>query len=440
MTAPFPALASIVTTDFAGVTRGRPVRTDQLDRYAASGIGWVPANISLTPFNVIAEPNPWGSSGDLRIIPDLDAVYTTAQTGAVTPFTLVPGAIVDLDGSPWCCCSRTILADAIAALKAQTGLSVLSTFEQEFQLFGAGLPAAHAFSVAALRRADPFASEILAALEEAGVEPEMFLAEYGDDQFEITQAPAPSLVAADRAVVVREIVREIARNKGWQASFAPKTRIDGSGNGVHIHFSLVDAAGAPVLFDATRPGNLSEIGGAFAAGILAHMPALVALTAPSVPSYYRLQPHFWSAAWTWLGDRDREASLRICPLVTLGGKDPARQFNIEYRAADATANPYLSLAAIIRAGLEGIRRTRPAPPIFSGDPALLSDGERAQKGLMRLPDTLEAALSAFEADAVVRGWFDPLFAETFVGVRRQELRMLAGKPPQAICDLYRDLF
>jgi glutamine synthetase len=435
-----PHLTTIVTTDLAGVTRGRPVLTERLASYKEAGVGWVPANISLTPFNIIADPNPWGSSGDLRILPDLDAVFTTAGTGAATPFSIAAGNIVELDGASWMCCSRTLLARAIADLKTETGLSVLSTFELEFQLLGADLPQAHAFSVAALRRADPLASEILAALAEAGVEPEMFIAEYGEDQFEITHAPAQAMAAADRSVAIREIIREIARNRGWQASFAPKTRLDGVGNGVHIHLSLVDDQGRPVGYDPARPGNLSETAGAFCAGILDHMPALVALTAPSAPSYYRLQPHFWSASWTWLGEKDREASLRICPLVTLGGKDPARQFNVEYRAADATANPYLSLAALIRAGMEGIRRKLASPPIFSGDPALLTDSKRAELGLRRLPDTLEAALVAFQANETVCGWFDPLFIESYLGVRRQELTLLADKQPQEICAIYRDLF
>ncbi|MCV3765724.1 glutamine synthetase family protein [Rhizobium sp. TRM95796] len=440
MNAKLPPLAVIATTDISGVTRGRPVRLDRLEDYAAAGVGWVPANISLTAFNAIADPNPWGSQGDLRLLPDLGAVFTTSGTGAATPFALVAGDIVRLDGRPWSCCSRTILKQAIADLEAETGLRLLATFELEFQIFGADLPEAHAFSVGALRRADPFASEVLAALEEAGVEPEMFLAEYGEDQFEITLAPADALAAADRAVAVREIIREVARNKGWQASFSPKTSLDGVGNGVHIHFSLRDGQDQPAGYDPAQPGCLSAAAGAFCAGILSHLPALTAITAPSIPSYYRLQPHYWSAAWTWLGERDREASLRICPIAGLSGKDPARQHNIEYRAADSTANPYLSLAGLIRAGLEGIRRKLPAPPIFSGDPALLTEGERTELGLRRLPETLEQALAAFEADDRVCGWFDSVFIETYLGVRRQEMKILASSEADEICARYRTLF
>ena len=104
--------------------------------------------------------------------------------------------------------------------------------------------------------------------------------------------------------------------------------------------------GAPATYDAGAPGGvLRELAASFVAGILRHLPALTALTAPSARPYLRLQPHHWSSSYTWFGDRDREASLRICP-VMIGGRDPAAQFNIEYRPADATASPHLALAAI----------------------------------------------------------------------------------------------
>jgi len=411
-----------------------------LDKVAATGVGWVEANLSLTPFNSIVVPNPWGSSGDLRLVPDLEARFRTTLTGSPTPFDMVAGNIVELDGTPWLGCTRTMLIDALAELKAVTGLSLTSAFEQEFQIAGANFAPAHSFSLAALRRADPFAPTLMAALEEAGVAPEVIIAEFGDEQFEVTHAPADALTAADRAVAIREITRELARNSGWHATFAPKATPDGVGNGVHIHFSFTDATGKPVTYDAGKPGGLSDIAGAFCAGVLKHLPAITALTASSVPSYYRLKPHSWSSSYTWLADRDREASLRICPIVTIGGRDPSRQYNIEYRAADATANPYLSLAAIVRAGLEGIKAGLATPPLVTGDPEEMADAEKAKLGLRRLPDSLPAALDTLLADETVTGWFAPAFVETFVGVKRHEVGRLANLDPAGICDLYRKLY
>lgn len=440
MTGPLKDLTGIVTTDIAAVTRGRFVPTESLARISETGVGWLQANLSLTPFNSIADPNPWGSSGDLRLIPDAGARFSTTSTGTATPFDMVPGYLVELDGSPWSCCTRTILRDAATALAAETGLTLVAAVEQEFQVFGANLPDAQVLSFEGLRRADSFAPQIMAALEEAGVEPEVIISEFGQDQFEVTHAPAAALIAADRAVAIREIIREICRARGWRASFAPKTDPASVGNGVHIHFSLRDRDGKAATYDGDGPAGLSARAASFCAGVLRHLPAITALTASSVSSYYRLRPHNWSSSYTWLGDKDREATLRICPTVTIGGRDPSRAFNIEYRAADATANPYLAIAAIIRAGLEGLRADLPAPPIVSGDPSVMSEAERAAKGLVRLPETLTDALAALKADPVVTGWFAPIFVETFIGMKTYEMATLAGLDETGICQRYRDVY
>ncbi|HEV7253901.1 MAG TPA: glutamine synthetase family protein [Mesorhizobium sp.] len=434
-----PALTTVVTTDLAAVTRGRPLTEERLARAAETGIGWVPANLALTAFNTIADPNPWGSAGDLRLVPDLGARFRTGATLAATPFSMAMGDLVELDGRPWASCARTFLRQSLALLKAETGLTLFAAFEHEFQLDGAG-PAAHAFSFEAMRRAGPFVPRLIAALDEAGLEPEMAFAEYGANQFEATLAPAEGLAAADRAVALREITRELARNLGRRASFAPKTALDGVGNGIHVHWSLLDAGGAPAMFDASGPARLSAIAGAFCAGVLRHLPALLAFTAPSECSYFRLKPHGWSASYTWLGERDREATLRICPTVEIGGRDPARQFNVEFRAADATANPYLTLGVIVRAGLEGIRAGLPCPPIASGDPTVMAEEERERLGLRRLPESLGAALEALDADAVARGWFDEKFLATILAVRQAEREALKNRSPAEICSIYRDLF
>jgi glutamine synthetase len=347
--------------------------------------------------------------------------------------------VTELDGAPWSCCVRSQLKAAIADLQVQTGLSLVAAFEQEFLLEAPGLQGAPAFSLQALRRTDPFGPRLVAAFAQAGITAETVLAEYGRDQFELTCAPAQALGAADHAVAIREITREVARNLGWRACFAPKPVADAVGNGVHVHFSLHDAAG-PATYDKRRPGKLSAKAGAFCAGIIRHLPALVAFTAPSLASYLRLQPHSWSSSYTWLGERDREASLRICPIVAIGGGDPAAQFNIEYRAADAAASPYLVLTAIIRAGLAGIAAGLPDPPIVDDDPSAMDDGPRAARGLHRLPQSLAAALDALEGDAAVRGWFAPEFIATYVGMKRKEIDLAAGDDPAALCARYRAIY
>ena len=433
-------LVAIVTTDLTAITRGRSVAARRLDEIATTGVGWLQANLSLTPFSTIVHPNPWGSRGDLRLLPDLKARFRTSATGSATPFDMVPGDLTEIDGTPWIGCTRGLLKSALAELKELTGLTMVAAFEQEFSILDGTFAPGHCLSFAGLRRTDPFGPTVMAALEEAGVSPEVIISEFGRDQFEITHAPADALTAADRAVAIREITREIARNMGWRASFSPKTAPDAVGNGVHIHFSFVDQAGKPATYDSAGPGGLSKFSGAFCAGILRHLPAITALTASSVPSYLRLKPHSWSSSYTWLADQDREAALRICPIVTVGGRDPAKQFNVEYRAADATANPYLSLAAIVRAGLEGCKAKLPTPPLVSGDPTTMSEAERARLGLVRLPETLPAALMAFQADKVVTGWIAPATIETFLGVKQAEIAHTAGLDTATTCALYGTLY
>lgn len=436
----FEPLVGIVTTDLAAITRGRFVAERRLEDVASAGVGWLHANLCLTAFSSIADPNPWGSRGDLRILPDLDARYRTTRTGSPTPFDLVIGNLVELDGVPWSCCCRTLLQQALDDLKAEAGLTLAATFEQEFQLVDAALPPSHSFAYGALRRTDPFGPTLMAALEEAQVRPEVIIAEYGKDQFETTCAPAPAVIAADRCIATREIVRETARNCGWKASFSPKVTPDSVGNGVHIHFSFNDEDGKPATYDGSKGSGLSGVAASFCAGILRHLPAITVLTASSVPSYYRLTPHTWSASYTWLGQQDREASLRICPVVTRNGLDPAPQYNIEYRPADATANPYLALAAIVRAGLEGVRRHLPPPAIVVSDPTLMTPGERESLGLVRLPESLPAALAALEQDETVNAWFDPKLIESFVGVKQSEIATLADRDPASTCEVYRELY
>ena len=432
-------LVTFVTTDIAAITRGRAVSAADLPSALSKGAGWVPANLSLTPFDEIASPNPFGSSGDLRLIPDPKAGVRVEGFAGRTPLHFYHSDITNLDGTPWEGCVRSMLKAAVVDLES-LGLRVVSAFEQEFQVLGANWPVAPSFALSAQRRADPLGPMLMAALAEAGCAPECFLPEYGQDQFEIVCGPAGALQAADRAVTIREITRELVASMGWQASFCPKTDPNGVGNGVHIHLSLTDLQGNPVTFDATRPGRLSRQAGAFAAGIVRHMAALTALAAPSAVSYQRLKPHNWSASWTTLGEKDREATLRICPTSEQPGYDPSRAFNMEFRAADATASPHLSLAMLIRAGIEGVKAGLETPPIIKGDPDDMSAEDRTRLGIRRLPTSLPEALAALDADPVVRGWMSPTFLECWKGMREKELEIVSGLDDTALCRRYAEVY
>jgi glutamine synthetase len=297
-------LVALICCDLGAIVRGRSLPAPDLDAHLAAGVGWVPANHALTPLGPLAEPSPFDSTGDLRLLPDVHTRVRVESGAGDAALELVLCDIVQTDGSPWECCPRSFLRDSLAELRDELGVSLTASFEHEFQL-SADEPPALAFSLEELRRAEPFAGEVMGALAAAGVQPERFFAEFAAHQFEIPVHPAEGLAAADRAVVLREVVRDVARRHERRATFTPLLHPAEAGNGVHIHLSLLDASGRPALYDAARPGCLSELGERFAAGILLHARALTALTAPSPVSATRLSPHHWSAGAVCLGQRNR---------------------------------------------------------------------------------------------------------------------------------------
>jgi glutamine synthetase len=426
-------LVGFLHADISGLLRGRSVPVSELEERLEAGVCWVPADQALTPFGPIAEPNPWGSAGDLRLLPDRDTGVRVDLWEDASPLHFFLCDAANTDGSPWDACPRTLLKDALASLEREAGLLLVASFEQEFLLDSPAFEPGPGFSLEAQRLVEPFGPLAYAALRQAGLEPEVFLPEYGPGQYEIPCAPAKGVAAADRAAAMREVVREVARALGYRASFAPMADPEGVGNGVHVHMSLVDLEGRPVLFDAVRPGNLSLVGARFAAGILEHLPAVCAFTAPSVVSYLRLGPHHWSAGFGTLSERDREAAIRIPPLVELANSDPARQYNLEFRAADAAACPHLALAVLVLAGLRGIREELPEPPLTRGD---LGEEERRRLGVKALPNSLEEALRALEADEVVRSWLSKDLLDCYIGVKRTEISLLESAEPEEACERY----
>jgi glutamine synthetase len=447
-------LVALVCCDLGAIVRGRALPVADLDAHLAAGVGWVPANHALTPLGPLAEPSPFDSTGDLRLLPDPQTRVRVESGAGDAALELVLCDIVQTDGAPWECCPRTFLRDALARLRDEHGLTLVASFEHEFQLLAdprsVDEPPALAFSLEQLRRAEPFAGEVMGALAAAGVQPERFFAEYAAHQFEIPVHPAEGLAAADRAVVLREVVRDTARRHELRATFTPLANPAEAGNGVHVHLSLRDADGRPALYDAARPGALSELGERFAAGILAHARALSALTAPSPVSAARLAPHHWSAGAVCLGQRNRETLLRLPPLLALGeaaraevpssADRSAGQLRLEYRGADAAANPHLALGAIVRAGLEGVRAELPAPPILDRDPAQLDAEESARYGVGALPATLEESLEAFAQDSRARAWMTPLMYEAYTSVKRFEVAATADLDIEELCRRYASIY
>jgi len=428
-------LVAFVCCDLGSIVRGRSVPAAELSARLEAGVGWTPANQALTPLGALAEPNPFGSVGDLRLLADPDTRTRIAGGPGESALEFMLCDITETDGEPWACCPRRYLRETLRELDDELGLRVLVSFEHEFQLL-LDAPPAPPFSLEAQRRSEPFAAGVMSALLEAGLEPELITSEFAPHQFEIPLAPAEGLAGADRSIALKEIVRELARQHELRASFVPLLDPAGAGNGVHIHLSLLDAAGRPVLFDAARPACLSELGGRFAAGILLHARALSALTAPNPTSAARLEPHRWSGGAMCLAQQNREALLRLPPLVGLAGAEQAPQLRLEYRGADAAANPYLALGAIVQAGMHGVREQLPAPAILDRDPAQLDEREASSFGVGALPASLDEALGALAEDDTLRASMPELLYDAYVSVKRAEIEAVAGLDLAEVCSRY----
>ncbi|MCO8309508.1 glutamine synthetase family protein [Pseudomonas mandelii] len=437
---PLP-MTTIVTTDLIGVTRGRSFPTDELDAYQVAGCGWVPANSALTPQDIIASSNPWGAYGDLRLIPDLSSRVTVnnGPDANAPALDFIHGDIRETDGRPWGACPRTLLRNEVERYRSELGLQINAAFEHEFNL-GSGAAEHLAFSLEAQRQGAEFGGWLLSALRAGGVEPEMFLPEYGKHQYEITCRPTLGVAAADRAVNVREITREIARQMGLDLSFAPKTSEQAVCNGVHLHVSLQDLAGHPVMYDAGTTNGLSTLGQHWAAGVLHYLPALCAFTAPTPVSYERLQPHHWSASYACLGQRNREAALRICPTVSLGGKAVAAQYNLEFRAMDATASPHLAMAALLIAGRLGIEQRLALNAITDEVPDSLNEEQRQARGIVALPASLSQALECLRNSEALIEALPSALLDTWFALKTEELRLTEQLSPADLCEHYARLY
>lgn len=424
----------VATNDLAAHTRGRAAPISAEESVRNAGVGWVPANLAIHALGEISSGNVFGSTGDLRLLPDPQARFDLPASGELAPLRIYLADQVTPDGGRWGGCPRTFARKALEDLEREHALVVDSTFEHEFMM-STGVQTGP-FSLARLRSAEPLGSRLLDLLDEVGLDPETWLPEYGEDQFEVTIAPARGIAAADRAIILRDLVHELARQLGRRASFAPVLSPTGGGNGVHVHLSLQDArTGQPALPSDDDPRVLSEVGRRFAGGILAHAPALLALTAPSPTSYLRLKPHRWSAGGVFLADRNREALVRVCPVSELSSTSAARQLNLEFRAADATANAWIVLGALVRAGLSGLSGDAEPPQVY---PESMTDDELGS--VPQLPGSLEESLAALRADETVASWFEPPLWETLLLVRETELAAMAGLSEEERCRAVADRY
>ena len=401
-----------------GTVRAKASARHGLQARMESGIG---LTVGMNAMNARDELQPvpgMGPVGEIRLVPD-------PETFRVLPYAPRSGAmLVDqraLSGEPAPVDQRAFLRRMSERLAAR-GRRLEVAFENEFALAKAvdgsyaPIDSSLCFSTIGMAAAQDYTDALVEALDAQGIALEQYYAELGHGQQEISTAHRPALQAADEQLFVRESIRAVATARGLVASLAPMPWPTGAGNGCHIHFSLWDGE-RNTFHDAAAADGLSAEGRAFLAGVLDHLPGLCGLTAPSYNSYRRIVPEHWAGAFTCWGHDNREAALRV-PSVFAGIEEAST--NIELKASDASANPYLAVGGLIAAGLDGIERGLEPPDPVGVDPATIADDERERRGIDRLPLTQRESLDALEADAVLTGALGPVLAESYLAVRRSE--------------------
>lgn len=427
----------LATCDLGAKVRGRAIAG------APDGgplfTGWVPADQAINAFDQLAVPNDFGSMGDLRMRADLDSGVTLPGRNGGAPMRLYLSDLLNMDGSTWECDPRAALKAALLDLKTRHDIEITASFEHEFILTnadGSKLDGV-AFGLDSMRSAEPFGTELIAVLTDNGLEPENWLAEFGAGQFEITLRPASALVACDRAILLREIVHDLARAHGLKATFVPLPHPDSVGNGVHVHLSFSNSTG-PITYDQNGECGLSSIASKASAGILAHAEMIMAISAPSQISYLRLKPHRWSSGAIFIGARTREALLRIC--MPPADSDPVIKYNLEYRAADATANPWFVMAALVRAATAGLDADQPVKAVVTSEVDELSAQEWERIGIRPIPSSLADALAHLAPGTQSRVWFSDLLLNTHLAIRETELEFFSDMTDVEKCARYADAY
>ncbi len=414
-----------VFVDHAGIPKAKAVHRESFGMRARAGVGLAKGVLALDPSGALQPESGLSPVGECRLVPDLSTL---------TPLPFAPGqAMVVCDmtepdaSTAWDGCPRGALRRVLGRL-GERGYEAVASFEAEFYVWGVDGPldrTPYAGSFALTAAAD-LVGELAETLEEMGILPEQCHAEVGHGNLELSVREAEALTAADMRVLVLETIRGVVHRSGLETTMAPKPYLEGAGNGHHLHASLYEGD-SPTLFDAS--GALTKAGSGFIGGVLEHLPAVMAFTAASPNSYQRLAPGMWSSAYACYGPDNREAAVRIASPVAGAESDSA---NVEIKPVDVTANPYLALAAVLAAGMDGMDRDLdPGEPV-TVDPATLSEEERAERNIRPLPTSLEEAMDALENDEVLVDALGAPLVRTHLAVGRAQARLARELSPEEV--------
>jgi len=400
-------------SDMIGTDRGRDVLIDELGTAMGHGLAFCRAIYHTSPRGDVVPVQGGLESGlpDIKARPDL---------ATLTDLPWEPGAawvLADVyaeDGNPAGEGPRHV-ARHVSAKLAELGLQAVIGPELEFYVCepdptcdrGWKRYADEPGNVYVVgRKGDPkgILLTMLRYLRDARLQVTAANHEFSGGQFEINLNHSELVDAADRAFRMKSGVQEIARHEGMLATFMAKPFNDEGGSGFHLHLSLVDESGTNVF---GTDDDLSDVGRSAIAGVLAHAPALAAILNPTINSYKRFGPDTlapWLIDW---GMDNRSAMVRIPP-------ERGQSSRMEVRLGDATANPYLAMAAVSAAVYLGVRDKLVPPAPLEGygyDPA----------SAPMLPQSLPEALDALEADADLREVLGEFFVNSFVTYKRNEV-------------------
>jgi glutamine synthetase len=419
-------LVRFLYCDNDGIIRGKSSGMAGLADRLESGIGLTVAMQAFTMLDHLAGVEGMGPVGEIRLVPD-------PQTFTIAPYAPHVGTVLvdmqTLDGKPYAADGRAFLKRMIQRAEDRE-LAILAAFEPEWSLAHKDgdqftpIDDSGCFTPTGMNIAAPVIDDLVAALEAQGITVEQYYAELGWGQQELSISPAPALAAADRHILYRETVRGIALRHGLYASFAPKPWGDQAGNGCHLHFSVWDRDyRSNRFYEAGAEYNLSTLARQFMAGILDHLPALLALTCASVNSYRRLQPQMWASAYRAWGPDNREGALRVASPFK---RHEAESVNVELKSSDSSANPYISLGGVIAAGLDGIERRLTLAPAVTVDPHTLSESDRKKIGADRLPSSLKAAIDNLKRDHLLLEALGERLSTSYIAVKELDIEAFSN--------------
>jgi glutamine synthetase len=397
--------------DLHGISRSKLVPIDAVEGYARKGLNFYGGILALdTSSNVIsgAGLNAERNYEDSKLFPD----WASLRRVPWKPNTAkVVCDVAFQDNSPYESAPRHVLRSLIEAA-ADLGFDVKMGHEYEFYLLNREtreplFGGVHIFNTTRNTYVDAV-EVILRNLMGIGLDIITHNCEYAPSQYEINYGPAIGIAAADNAFTFRNTVKEVAHLQGYLASFMSKPFAGLAGCGCHFHISLINRkTGKNAFFDAADKEGLSLEARQFTAGILAHAPALMALAGPTPNCYHRIKPHTFAPSNISWGVEDRSALVRA-----KASKDEAT--HLEMRGASALANPYLTAAGTLAAGLLGLKGKLKLGPQSKGP----SEDDPAHA---KLPTSLEQSLANLEADEAFGRMLGADFLRLFLAVKRHEL-------------------